>query len=304
MNQTEQTAKKATEDEIDLIELFKVLWAQKLLVITITAVFAIGSVAYALYLPNVYTAEVTLAPVSSDGNSMAGGLGALGGLASLAGISTSGGGDTASNIAIIKSRLFIMEFIKENDLLSILFADIWDAEKGKWNVEDLEQIPTLQKGYVKFTKNVLSISEDKKTGLIALKISWFDQELSAIWANKIVEKANLFIKQKAISEANQSVEYLKDQINITHEVDIQELLYKLIEKELQTTKLASVRKDYAFKVLDPALAPELKSKPKRSLICMLGTILGAMLTCMLIFIRHFISNMTNDAEKGKIYRRS
>ncbi len=299
MNQIEQNINTVQEDEIDLIELFKVFWAHKLMFVIITAIFTAGSVAYALYLPNIYTAEVTLAPVSSDGNSMAGGLGALGGLASLAGISTSSGGDTAANIAVIKSRLFIMGFIKENDLLPILFADIWDAEKKQWLVEDKNKIPTLQKAYAKFTKNIINIVENKKTGLITLKASWLDPELAAIWANEIVEKANLFLKQKAIDEANQSIEYLKDQIQNTREVGIQELLYKLTEKELQTVKLASVRKDYAFKVLDPALVPEDKSKPKRSLICVLGAMLGGMLAVMLIFVRHFVLNMRNSALKNE-----
>ncbi len=290
MNQIEQNINTAQEDEIDLVELFKVFWARKLMFVIVTAIFTAGSVVYALSLPNIYTAEVTLAPVSSDGNSLSGSFGALGGLASLAGISTSGGGDTAANLAVIKSRLFIMEFIKENNLLPILFADIWDAEKKQWLVEDRNKIPTLQKAYAKFTKNVINIAEDKKTGLITLKASWLDPELAAKWANKIVEKANLFLKQKAIDEANLSIKYLKDQIQNTREVGIQELLYKLTEKELQTVKLASVRHDYAFKVLDPALVQENKSKPQRSLICVLGMMLGGMLACMLIFARHFVSN--------------
>lgn len=300
-NNTQENSNAITSgDEIDLIELFRVFWAHKIMCMVITAIFAAGSVVYALSLPDIYTAEVTLAPVSSDGNAMAGGLGALGGLASLAGISASSGGDVAANMAIIKSRLFIMEFIKENNLLPILFADIWDAKKKQWQVKDKKKIPTLQKGYAKFTKDVINIAEDKKTGLITLKASWLDPELAAVWANKIVEKANYFLKQKAIDEANQSIIYLKDQIQSTSEVGIQELLYKLIEKELQTVKLASVRHDYAFKVLDPALVPEDKSKPKRSLICVLGAMLGGMLACMLIFVRHFVSNTRNNAGKVNV----
>ena len=290
MNQTEQTVKIAKDDEIDLIELFKVFWAHKLMFVIITVMFAVGSVVYALSLPNIYTAEVTLAPVNSDGNALSGGLGALGGLASLAGISTSGGGDTAANIAVIKSRLFIMEFIKENDLLPILFPKKWDSKSKKWLVGDKSKVPSLQKGYKVFINDVLIIAKDNKAGLMKLKVNLYDSELSAECANMLVTKANLFLKQKAISEANQSISYLKEQIKITTEVDIQELLYKLIEKELQTIKLASVRKDYAFKVLDPALIPEEKSKPVRSLICILGAMLGGVLGCIVILAKHALSN--------------
>ncbi|THB73276.1 MAG: LPS O-antigen length regulator [Gammaproteobacteria bacterium] len=297
MNQLEQNANSAIDDQIDLVELFKVFWAHKLMIVVITAMFTVGSVIYAMSLPNIYTAEVTLAPVSSDGNSFAGGLGALGGLASLAGISTSSGGDVPVNIAVIKSRQFIMEFIKENNLLPILFAEKWDSTNNKWLVEDEKQVPSLLKGYEKFSQGVLKITEVKKNGLIVVTIEWFDPKISAKWANLLVNKANAFLKQKAIDEASQSISYLKDQISNTNEVGIQELLYKLIEKELQTTKLANVRKDYAFKVLDPALEPEQKSKPKRKLLVIFGGILGVMANMLLIFIRHFLkSNDDNSAE--------
>ena len=40
------------DDEIDLKELFGVLWAGKILIVAITAIFAIGSVLVALSIPN------------------------------------------------------------------------------------------------------------------------------------------------------------------------------------------------------------------------------------------------------------
>lgn len=290
MNHTEQNISTTKEDdEIELIELFRVFWEHKLIIIITIAIFTAGSVIYAMRLPNIYTAEVTLVPVSSDGSVVSGGLGAFGGLASLAGMSTSGGG-AAANIAVIKSRKFIMEFITENNLLPILFPKKWDSENIKWLGEDKKVIPTLQQGYTRFTKDILSISKNSKNGLIILKVSWYDPELSAKWANMLVGKANEFLKHKAISEANQSIAYLKDQISSTREVGIQELLYKLIEKELKTTKLANVRKDYAFQILDPALVPERKSKPIRTFLVAIGGMLGVvasviLLVCKLFFYR-------------------
>ena len=50
------------DDEIDLRELFAVLWAGKAKIIVITAVFAIASVIYALSVPNQYKATALLAP--------------------------------------------------------------------------------------------------------------------------------------------------------------------------------------------------------------------------------------------------
>ncbi|MCV5216295.1 Wzz/FepE/Etk N-terminal domain-containing protein, partial [Escherichia coli] len=49
------------DDEIDLRELFKALWKGKWIIIATTFIFAIGSVLYAMSLPNIYKADALLA---------------------------------------------------------------------------------------------------------------------------------------------------------------------------------------------------------------------------------------------------
>jgi len=55
------------DDEIDLRELFRVLWAGKWLIGGISFAAAIIAVAVALSLPNIYRAEALLAPNDSQG---------------------------------------------------------------------------------------------------------------------------------------------------------------------------------------------------------------------------------------------
>ena len=50
------------DDEIDLKELFMVLWSGKWLISAVTGVAAVTSVVIALSLPNIYTANALLAP--------------------------------------------------------------------------------------------------------------------------------------------------------------------------------------------------------------------------------------------------
>ena len=58
------------DDDIDLRELFGVLWSGKINIIIITAIFAVGSVFYALSVPNQYEATAVLAPAQSDGGGL------------------------------------------------------------------------------------------------------------------------------------------------------------------------------------------------------------------------------------------
>ncbi|SIQ50716.1 Chain length determinant protein [Shewanella morhuae] len=107
---------EAHNDEIDLRELFSVIWQGKWLIIAITTVFAIGSVVFAVMQPNIYKSEALLAPAAEE---QGGGLSALasqfGGLASLAGVNLGGKGGTDKTqlaIEVLKSRQFTSEFIQ------------------------------------------------------------------------------------------------------------------------------------------------------------------------------------------------
>ena len=117
------------DDEIDLRELFGVLWAGKIKIIAITAVFAIASVIYALSVPNQYKATALLAPAQSDGGGLSGALGQLGGLASLAGVSLGGGEGGEAQIAqeIMKSWSYIESFIDDNNIaVEVYAAEGWN----------------------------------------------------------------------------------------------------------------------------------------------------------------------------------
>ncbi|ARU59558.1 lipopolysaccharide biosynthesis protein [Oleiphilus messinensis] len=274
------------KEEINLWYLILLLWRHKIQIAIVTTIFAIGSVWFALRTPDIYLADVTVATVGSDGRSARAPLGRLGELASLTGISLPSAENTATNIAMIQSRIFMMSFIDENNLLPILYEKSWDKETKEWSLKDGQKPPSLQKAFKKFS-GLIEIIHDRKTGLVTLNVRWYNPELAAEWANKIITKANSYLREKAINEAQESIEFLKKQISETNEIVLQNQMYALLQKELQTVKLASVRKDFAFNVIDPAIVPEVKNAPKRSSICILGTIIGAIFGAITVLIRHF-----------------
>ena len=110
------------DDEIDLAELWRAIWAGKFTIIIISMIFAVASVFFALSKPDIYKASAILAPASSGGGM--GALAGLGGLASMAGINLGGGGvdKTALALEIIKYRSFVENFINKHDLLVPLMA--------------------------------------------------------------------------------------------------------------------------------------------------------------------------------------
>ena len=101
-----------TDDEIDLKELFMVLWYRKGIILGVTLLAAVISVGWALYLPNIYSTSALLAPKNSEGSGSSQMARQYGGIASIAGLSL-GGIDGVSRTAIavetLKSRLFFRD---------------------------------------------------------------------------------------------------------------------------------------------------------------------------------------------------
>jgi len=276
------------EDEIDLLEYWHVIWKRKWLIVGFSLLAAVIAAAVALQMPNMYKAEVLLSPISdgSKGGGLSlGGLGGLGGLASLAGVSLgSGGGSTEVNLAVLKTRDFLWKFIKKEQLMPILFEDAWDAEQKIWKELDIEKQPTLWDAY-RVMNGIISVSSDKKTGLVTFSIEWTDADLAAKWANLLVNRLNEYLRKKALSEGAANLTYLKKELARSQVEDVRKTLFSLIAKEQQKAMLANTRVQYAFSVVDKAVSPDKKSKPKRALIVILATFVAGFLAIIFVFIQ-------------------
>ncbi|MDB2386262.1 Wzz/FepE/Etk N-terminal domain-containing protein [Shewanella sp.] len=304
-----QFANVQPDDEIDLRELFSVIWQGKRLIIAITAVFAVGAVVFALSQQNTYKSEALLAPASEE---QGGGLSALagqfGGLASMAGINLGGGGGvdkTQMAIEVMKSRQFASQFIQNHQILADLMAvekwnlnnnsiqydpELYDSSQNKWVREvkaPFKPEPSMQEAYKEFSK-VISVNSAKDTGMVTVSVEHMSPYVAQQWANWLIEDINKVMKERDVTEAHRSSEFLQNQIAKTNVADIRTILYQLIEEQTKTIMFAEVRDEYVFKTIDPALVPEEKAGPKRALICVLGTLLGGMLAVMIVLIRHFV----------------
>ncbi|MBT1443014.1 LPS O-antigen length regulator [Shewanella sp. JM162201] len=302
----------AGDDEIDLRELFSVIWEGKWLIIAITTVFAVGSVIFAINQPNIYKSEALLAPASAEGSS--GGLAAIasqfGGLASMAGINLAGKGGadkTQLAIEVLKSRQFIGEFVEKHQILPELMAvDKWNMadnsltfDPGRYDsvsrtwvrevVPPQNAEPSKQEAYKVFIGK-LSVNQDKESGMVKMSIEHQSPYIAKQWVDWLVTDINRVMKERDVAEAMRSTEFLNKQIELTNVADIRAILYKLVEEQAKIIMFAEVRDEYVFKTLDPALVPEEKAKPKRALICVLGTLLGGMLAVMIVISQHFLSN--------------
>ncbi|EIJ0963309.1 Wzz/FepE/Etk N-terminal domain-containing protein [Vibrio parahaemolyticus] len=304
-----------TDDEIDLRELLKALWKGKLLIVATTFVFAISSVLYALSLSNIYKADALLAPAeTSNGGGLSKMAGQLGGLAALAGVNLGAGESSQTDLAVqvMKSRQFVEAFINKHDLLvPLMAATDWDLENNKlvldkklydpktgtWlrEAQGLRgAVPTAQEAFEVFNQEVLSITQDKESGLYRISVKFYSPYLAKDWVTWLVEDINKVMRERTINETTQNLSYLNIQLKKTAVTDMQSTFYKLIEEQTKSLMLAEVQEEFIFKIVDPAVVPEVKNGPQRALICILGTLIGGVLGVVIVLFNFAFRKKSND----------
>ena len=300
-NMPVQDMRDQYDDEIDLRELFSALWAGRVKIAAITAILAIVSVIYALSIPNQYKATAVLSSATSSGGGLSGALGQLGGLASLAGVSLGGGSTSEAQVAqeIMQSWGFIEGFINDNNLeVGLLATDGWDKatnkllintatydpESEKWLSDD--GMPSSWALYQAFVKR-LSVSEDIQSGLFLVSIEYFSPLIAKQWLDLYVAAINAHMQKREMAKVTRNIEYLQIQIKKTSIAEMQEVFYTIIEEQIKNKMLAEASPEFAFDSVSPSMVPEEKSQPKRALICILGALLGGMLSVLVVLVSHY-----------------
>jgi len=294
------------DDEIDLRELFGVLWAGSRKIIAITAVFAFVSVIYALSVPNQYKATALLAPAQSDSSGLSGALGQLGGLASLAGVSIGGGESSEGQIAqeIMKSWSFIEGFIAENNIAVEVYAaqgwskgsnelqindGVYDTENKQWLIENESGVTGPPSSWYLFQafSERLEVSEEKISGLVSVSIEYYSPQIAKQWLDMYVAAVNAHMQQRQMAKVTNNINYLQAQIEKTSIAEMREVFYHIIEEQTKNRMVAEASPEYAFVAVSPSMVPELKTQPQRALICILGTLLGGILSVLLVLVMNY-----------------
>jgi uncharacterized protein involved in exopolysaccharide biosynthesis len=276
--------------DVTLAEVVEVLRRNRWLAIAFIMVATIGTGLLVGLLPKTYTAKTVISPVSNTPSlGSLGALGALGsefgGLASLAGLSMSGDSKKWESVAVLESEDLTEKYIQENKLLPVLYEHDWDPRRMTWRTSDPKKVPTLWKANRLFASSIRTVAMDNKTGLVTVSIAWHDPQLAAKWANDLVSRTNEYLRNKAIAEAERNIAYLNDQAAKTTIVEAKQAIYTILQTELNKAMLARGNEQYAFRVLDPARAPERASSLGRAAAAAIALIASLVITVLAAFLR-------------------
>lgn len=184
-------------DEIDLVEYWKILKKWKNQIFVFVTVITISSILISLNLTKTYRADASLMPIGGGKSGGAAALAqvALGGM--LGGLG--GGGSSSSQImAILMSRTLAERVI-----------DKYQLESKSFGQSDPKRAP---EDIVKSLKSTITFMDDKKTTLINVSAIDKDPQFVADLVNNYIKEAILFINENAFTSAKRNRLFIESQL--------------------------------------------------------------------------------------------
>ena len=292
------------DDEINLLDLLIVLAKHKAMILIATLGAALLAVGVTLLMPNVYTGTARILPPQQGQSSASALLGQLGGLAGLAGGAMGIKNPADIYLAMFKSRT-LMEKIANRFGLRQLYEEktLTDTLKA------LDNNTTFTAG---------------KDGVITVEVSDHDPKRAADMANAFVEELAKMMQNFALTDASQKRAFFEQQMkqakntltdaeihldktpntslqymDAIRSVKYQEAVWEILAKQFEMAKLDEAKDFPLIQVLDHATPPEKKSKPKRSVIVLLATLVAFFLAVLLAFVRESVSRAKQQPEQAE-----
>ena len=235
---------------------------------------------------------------------------------------------------LIKSNVFL-ERIAQRKFNSRKMAseiDLATYYKIKANDETEKRIKTLRA-----ISGNLKVSIDRNTKIVTVSYSTSEPALSAEIVNAILEELIRYNQDIRDSKAKQNRIFIEKQLAETQEllrraeaeladftarnkkivtpdleieldrlkrnVKVQEEVFITLKRQLELAKIEEEEKKPAIEVIERALPPLTKSKPRTKMNVILAAFVSGFLFVMLAFVLEYFSKMNPDEERHRQFRR-
>ena len=133
---------------------------------------------------------------------------------------------------------------------------------------------------------IRKINADQSAGTLVMTVSWKDAKLASAWANELVARLNDHMRERVVTRAEKSLDYLREELTKTSIAELRLSLYTAMEQQMRAIMTANVVKEYSFTVIDPAVPPEQQrlTMVRRLILSVLamGAALGAAVLIVLL----------------------
>jgi uncharacterized protein involved in exopolysaccharide biosynthesis len=296
-------------------ELARLLAARWRFVLMVALACAFCAAVISLIIPNKYTAISTILPTAKSSG--------MGGLLSLAenmsGVDLMGLGGADNS----PSQLY-PDILKSRQIVdSVLGKEYSYQKRGRIISQNLYQYLEEKNAdrAARALSLMVSIDNDKKTGIISISATTDNPELSALIANYYVERLDDFNKnqrqtnagqnrtfiEKRMAEAKAQLEDVEDNLKqlrqhnlnyynstdpelalligqLTREIEVKTQVYLTLSQQYELAAIQEKKELPIVQVLDSAKPPTVKSGPARTKVTLIGFFMGILLAGALVFM--------------------
>ena len=317
------------DDEINLLELWQVVWKRRKLIAYIVSACVVATVVVSLLMTNIYESKAVITPVESKSGGGGSGMAAalmsqMGGLGGMIGLPESA--SATEIMLLLKSNILRERIIKEYNLLPVLFSKQWDEEKKTWKkgggfslnpltwiskliaavkpadkkaIKKEPGVPDMWDG-LRALDDAVKINNNIKEKSITISIQFDDPVIATNIANYFIATLNNHMSSEAKRVAAINKKYLEEQLPLNSDPLIKQKIYTMIAQQVETTMMAEVKENFSFKVIDPPMVPDKKIKPKRAQMVVLSFVVSLFLAVFVVFALEYLEK--NKILKGKSFK--
>lgn len=301
--------------ELTLLDVLLLMRRRWRLVLGWPFAVAIVTAAVSLLMRPTYTATTSFVPEAGAGTKLPS---SLAGLAGQFGLSL--GADASRSPRFYADVLRSRELL-ERTLLAP-YADPTAERGDSARLIEILQVrggteaDRMSKGVLKLSK-LVSTRVDVQTGVVRLSVDSRYADLAAAIANRMVTYLNEFNTHTRQSQARERRRFVEQRIaegevelrsaegdlrgfyernrtwqqspqlmfeegRLRRQVDIRQEVYLTLKREFETARIEEVNDTPVITVIDSAVAPQLRARPRRTLMVMLGFVFGTIIAVTLI----------------------
>ena len=275
------------DDEINLLDYLKIILKHKRLIGAIVIVVVLLTVITSLLMTKIYESKTVIVPAAPGGNRTD--FGAMGAVAAQFGLATPASSNASEIVNVLKSDILRERIINKYNLLGVLFEA--DFLKKKSNNEKIwEGIRALD--------DILTINFNQKENAISISAQYKDPILAANFVRYTLEELNELMSSEAKRVAETNKKYLESQIEKTLDPFIRTKIYSMIAQQIETSMMAEVKENFAFKIIDPPRVPDKRIKPKRTQMVLISFVVSLFLGIFAAFSMEYIDNFRNKQRES------
>ena len=201
------------------------------------------AIALIMVLPRQYRSQTTVLTVNTE-NPTGSQSSVTRSLASLVGVGIRQDDVREEALALLRSDRLAWEFVTAHDAVGVL-------TEGEEISEDDLRATVVDR----FKNGILSVQDDRRTGLITVSMLWRDRNQAADWTNAYVRLADETLRTQTLIDSERTLDLLEHELEKTNVIELQNSINRFYETQMQRMLFARARTEFALRTIDPAIAP-------------------------------------------------